>query len=295
MPSPLTEKEVNRLVQLLNEEQSDFLQNYLKQGKKSKWLEKLAHKKGVVLHPGISIDEVWQQLNDWELNEIVDGGYGNRPYKCECGKALRFCYVVHHRKEHKTYRLGETCLGNYTMMSAELIKDITDGFHKIDLERDGILLRYERGWELPGDYSGLPLTEELKTQIIIGLPLSSIQENRIEKMFKQKLIQIRRQKKWDRLAQMRNRQPTYVFHPEASNPPLSHADTEYITYEEVVARYMPNLNAIRESENKMTDLIMLRKWNKLQNMISDLKQGRNFDHTTFLSQMFELLYYLKLY
>lgn len=294
MPSPLTEKEVNRLVQLLNAEQLDFLQHYLKQSKKSKWLEKLARKKGVVLHPDTSIEDIWEKLNDWELKEILDGGYGNRPYKCECGMALRFCYIVHHRKENKTYRLGETCLGNYTMMSAELIKDITNGFHKIDLERDGILLRYEQGWELPNVYSGLPLTEELKTQIVIGLPLSSIQENRIEKMFRQKLIQIRRQKKWDRLAQMRGHQPSYVFHPVAASP-NSHSTNESITYEEAMSKYLQNLNAIRESEHKITDLLMLRKWNHLQSMMKALKQGGTFDESKFLSHMFELLYYLKLY
>ncbi len=293
MASPLTEKEVNRLVQLLNNEQSEFLQSYLKQSKKSKWLEKLAHKKGVVLHPDTSIDEAWDQLDDWELKEILDGGYGNRPYTCECGMALRFCYIVHHRKENKTYRLGETCLGNYTMMSAELIKDITNGFHKIDLERDGILLRYEQGWELPSVYGRLPLAEELKTQIVIGLPLSSIQESRIEKRFKQQLIKIREQNKWHRLAQMKGHHPTYTFQPVAS--PVSHSTIQSITYEEAMSKYQSNINAINESLPKITDLLMLRKYNHLQNMIKALQQGEHVDESKLLSHMFELLYYLKLY
>ncbi len=293
MASPLTEKEVNRLVQLLNDEQSEFLQSYLKQSKKSKWLEKLAHKKGVVLHPDTSIDEAWDQLDDWELKEILDGGYGNRPYKCECGMALRFCYIVHHRKENKTYRLGETCLGHYTMMSAELIKDITNGFHKIDLERDSILLRYKQGWELPSVYGRLPLAEELKTQIVIGLPLSSIQESRIEKRFKQQLIKIREQNKWHRLAQMKGHHPTYTFQPAAS--PVSHSTIGLITYEEAISKYQSNIDAIRQSSPKITDLLMLRKYNHLQNMFKALKQGELVDESKLLSHMFELLYYLKLY
>lgn len=294
MAAPLTEKEVNRLFQLLNDEQLGFLQNYLKQSKKSRWLEKLAHKKGVVLHPDIPIEDIWNKLNDWELKEVLDAGYGNRSYKCECGMPLRFCYIVHHRKENKTYRLGETCLGHYTMMSAELIKDITDGFHKIDLERDGILLRHEKGWELPSVYSLLPLAEEIKTQIVIGLPLSSIQENRIEKRFRQKLIQIRRQKNRERLAQLKKDQPTYVFHPGASSPPHS-GNESIITYDEIINAYMPNLMAIKKSEHLLTDLNMLRKWNNLQNMMKALEQGKPFDLSKFLSQMFELLYDLKLY
>lgn len=58
------------------------LQSYLKQSKKSKWLEKLAHKKGIALHSNVSIDEFWKKSNDSELKEVLDGGgYGNRPFK----------------------------------------------------------------------------------------------------------------------------------------------------------------------------------------------------------------------
>jgi hypothetical protein len=293
MPSPLTEKEVNRLFQLLDDNQLIFLQSYLKQSKKSKWLEKLAHKKGIVLHSNVSIDEVWEKLNDWELKEILDGGYGNRPYKCECGITLRYCYIVHHRKENKTYQLGETCLGNYTMMSAELIKDITNGFHKIDLERDEILIRYEQGWDLPTDYNELPLTEDLRTQIDIGLPFSAIQVNKIEKMFQHELLQVRRQKQQERLALLRKRQSTFVMSSGVSSYSQSRTDT--ITYEEVIARHLISLKQIREHEHRITYPEMLDKWENLQDMIKDLKRGANFDYSKFLAHMFELLYYLNLY
>ncbi|RCX19806.1 hypothetical protein DFP94_104261 [Fontibacillus phaseoli] len=293
MPSPLTEKEVNRLFQLLDDIQLNFLQIYLKQSKKSKWLEKLAYKKGIVLHSNISLDEIWEKLNDWELKEILDGGYGNRPYKCECGITLRYCYIVHHRKENKTYQLGETCLGNYTMMSAELIKDITNGFHKIDLERDEILIRYEQGWELPTDYNELHLIEDLKTQIDIGLPFSSIQVNKIEKMFQHELLQIRRQKERDRLAQLRKRQSTFDMSSGVYS--FSHSRIQSVTYEEVISQHLANLKQIREHENRITYPLMLEKWNNLQDMIKDLKRGEDFDYSKFLAQMFELLYYLNLY
>ncbi|MDY8025660.1 hypothetical protein [Paenibacillus polymyxa] len=293
MPSPLTEKEVNRLFQLLDDNQMNFLQSYLKQSKKSKWLEKLAHKKGIVLHSSTSVDDIWERLNDWELKEILDGGYGNRPYKCECGITLRYCYIVHHRKENKTYQLGETCLGNYTTMSAELIKDITNGFHKIDLERDEILLRHEQGWKLPPDYNGLILTEDLKIQINIGLPVSSIQENKIEKMFQQELLQIRKQKELARIAQLGKRQSTFTAHSNVSS--FSHSRSDYITYDELLSKHLPSLKQIREHEHRITYPVMLEKWNNVQDMIKALKRGENFNYSEFLSQMFELLYYLNLY
>lgn len=292
MASPLTEKEVNRLYQLLNDDQLNYLQNYLKQSKKSKWLEKLALKKGIVLHSDTSLDETWEKLNDWELKEILDGGYGNRPYKCECGKKLRFCYIVQHRKEKKTYQLGITCLENYTLMSPELIKDITDGFHKIDLERDEILKRYEQGWEVPPEYYGLNLTDDLNSQIDIGLPLSSLQVNKIERIFQKELLQIRRLRERDRRARLKQKQASYGFQSDDSS---SSSTNEYITYDEVISRHLDNLKLIKENEHRITNPVMLEKWNNMQDMLKYLKRGFNFDYSKFLAQMFELMYYLNLY
>jgi len=293
MPSPLTEMEVNRLSQLLNNEQLSFLQSYLKQSKKSKWLEKLAHKKGIVLHSNISIDEVWEKLNDWELTEILDGGYGKRSYQCECGVKLRFCYIVHHRKDNKTYQLGETCLGNYTMMSPELIKDISNGFHKIDLERDEILIRYEQGWQLPSDYTELPLPQEMNLQIELGLPLSLMQEQKIEKMFQRELWRMRQQRKRESIAE-RARQLTSFLDNYEESPP-SFPNTNSVTYDEVIEQHLDSLKRIREHEQKITNPEMMSKWTELQVMIKNLKRGEAINYSRFLSQMFELLYYLNLY
>lgn len=179
------------------------------------------------------------------------------------------------------------------MMSAELIKDITNGFHNIDLERDEILIRHEQCWDLPTDYNELNLTENLRTQIDIGLPLSSIQVNRIEKMFQHELFQVRRQRERDRIAQLRTRQSTFVNSSNVSS--YSHSRTETITYEEVIARHLTNLKQIREYEHRITYPVMLDKWDSVQDMIMDLKRGEDINYSKFLSQMFELLYYLDLY
>ncbi|UNK19784.1 hypothetical protein MNQ98_07060 [Paenibacillus sp. N3/727] len=39
-------------------------------------------------------------------------------------------------------------------------------------------------WKLPIDYPGLLFPEDLQNQIDVGLPLTSIQTNKIEQMFK---------------------------------------------------------------------------------------------------------------
>ncbi len=250
MPSPLVEKEVNRLYQLLNEAQISFLQDYIKQSKKSKWLERLARKKGIVLDKDQSAEDAWDKLNDWELKEILDGGYGNRPYKCECGMALRFCYIVRHRKENRTFRLGETCLGNYTLLSPDLIRDIINGFHKIDLERDEILNKFELGWTPPLDYASLSLPEDIQRQIDIGLPLSYLQTNRVENLFKPDLIRLRKQREQDNLAQLHARKAALTAR-KTSQPAPSAPSAELVTYEWMISRHGEHLTQIKDNEHRL--------------------------------------------
>ncbi|MFB9277980.1 hypothetical protein [Cohnella cellulosilytica] len=294
MPKPLTENEVNRLTKLLDDRKRTFLEDYVKQSKKSRWLEQLARKKGIVLQDNMSTTDIWSKINDWELKEILDGGYGERPYRCECGMPLRFCYVVHHRQENKTYRLGETCLTNYTMLSPDLIKDITNGFHTIDLERDNILLKFERGWAMPEHYDILPLPEFITQQIEVGLPLSTKQLDKIEQQFKQELQRRRREQEMARLARIREQRFKVASMPRhASGSPIE--SPEKITYEIVLSRHLDQLKQIRENEVKLNSPQMQTKWHNIQQMIKDLKGGLAFDYSKFLIQMFELLYHLGLY
>lgn len=177
MAELLSKERVEKLFQLLNEEQKDFLNQYCVQNKKSKWLETLANKKGIVIDNDMDLETIEQQIDDWILLDIQDGGFGNKPYKCECGAALRFQYIVHHKTENRTYKLGETCFGNYTKLSPEILKDIKNGLYKIDLERDEILLKFYRKDILPSTHydqiKGIP--ENIIKQIKVGLPLTDNQ------------------------------------------------------------------------------------------------------------------------
>lgn len=121
---PLPAKEVKAIMETLKEEQKLFIQDNYKQSKKSKWIEVLARNKGIVLHENMTFDAIIKTINDWIILDILDGGYGLRPYRCECGKVLRFQYIVHHQTKNRTYKLGETCFGNYTNLSPEILRDI---------------------------------------------------------------------------------------------------------------------------------------------------------------------------
>lgn len=291
MATLLNEKEVNRLYKLLTDDQMEFLNGYLKQSKKSKWLEKLAHRKGIVIHSQMPSKEIWEKLNDWELVEILDGGYGERPYKCECGMTLRYCFVVSHRDENKTYHLGETCLGNYTKLSPDLIKDITIGFHKIDLERDDILKKYQYGWKLPVYLKNFLLLAQLQAQIDVGLPLSDAQVFKIEKEYEKELQQIRREKQMGRIqwtSEQLNTSRTY-----SKDIPTKTIDR--INYNDLIIKHLDQLRVIREHERMITNPSKKMEWKSLQEMVLSLKRNEHFNYSKFLSQMFDLLYYLKLY
>jgi Fe2+ or Zn2+ uptake regulation protein len=174
---PLTEREVNDILNTLSPEQQEFLSAHLKQGKKSKWLEVLSQKKGIPLSEGMTEEEIEEQMESWVLKEVLDGGFGNKPFRCECGTPLRYQYIVYHTKEKKTYKLGVTCLENYTTLAPELISDIKKGFHTIDLERDELLTKYQ--WKQFFPIEKFLYIEDLPVDIVhqakIGLPLTDRQ------------------------------------------------------------------------------------------------------------------------
>lgn len=181
---PLTERKVNEIQNTLKPEQREFLSEHLNRSKKSKWLEVLSRKKGITLTDGMTQEKIEEELDSWVLKEVLDGGFGNRPYRCECGMPLRFQYIVLHTKEKKIYRLGETCLENYTNLSPVIISDIRKGFHTIDLERDEILIKYQNHQFFSLDkfrhIENLP--EEIVQQVKVGLPLLDRQIEKLHRL-----------------------------------------------------------------------------------------------------------------
>jgi hypothetical protein len=183
---PLTEERVREIMSKLKDEQRNFIQSTSKQSKKSKWLEILARRKGIVFSENLSLSQIIDTIDDWILQDVLDGGYGLRPYKCECGKPLRFQFIVHHTKEGKTYGLGETCFEHYTNLEPEILKDIKNGFYHIDLERDELLVKFEQGdlFNL-NPYLHLEVPEVIRKQVELELPLTDKQISIITKLLEE--------------------------------------------------------------------------------------------------------------
>ena len=177
---PLSKKQVHELSKLLTEEQYNFIEETIKQNRKSKWLEIMARHKGKVIDENMTLDQIIETINDWILIDILDGGYGQRPYKCECGTSIRYQYIVEHKKENKVHKLGSTCIQNYTGIPAFIIKDINTGFHHINLERDDILIKYKQKEFFDIKlYKHLDIKDDIKRQVGLKLPLSNRQIRKI--------------------------------------------------------------------------------------------------------------------
>lgn len=286
MTKPLTEKEVDTLYQLLTSDQKDFLDSYIKQNKKSKWLEVLSIKKGIVIEDLSKLDT----LDDWELLEILDSGYGKRSYKCECGMPLRNCYVVYHRKEGKTYHLGIKCFVNYTSLTQEIVNDILKGFHTINLERDEILTRFEQDWKLPSLYFKLELPEQIREQLNIGLPLSSNQMRLIERLLHDDLRKQRETAYFNNSISFTNsivyKSPTPQFKVKPKQ--------ETITYFDFLIRHLNELKEIREHEHEMALSTIKRRWQEVQEAVKSLRDGKEFDYQEFKDNLSYIQMYLRL-
>ena len=137
----LSKKHLEETMNLLTEEQKDYLENRLKIRRKSEWLQILATYKGVDITEDMNVDEIEDKIDDWILIDCLDGGFKQRPYKCDCGQPLRFQYIIQNKKEGEVRKLGENCFEKYLSLPASVIKDVKSGMYNIDLERDEILTK----------------------------------------------------------------------------------------------------------------------------------------------------------
>lgn len=197
----LTEEKVSQYMSLLNQAQREFLENHIKQSKKSKWLEVLAKRKGISIELVMDMEALDAKIADWVLVDVLDGGFGKRPYRCECGQRIRFQYIVFHKEKNEKLKLGSTCFENYTHLSKEIVKDIKAGLHSIDLERDEILIKFRQGersdFLLYGD---MEIPDLMQKQVALGLPLSQRQVNQLDQLWEQTLKERRRKAELQRRA-----------------------------------------------------------------------------------------------
>lgn len=182
----LTQKERDELFKNLDEQQRQFVNDYLKRGRRTVFANVLAKEKASAVD-GDSIEEVAQQ---WVFQDYIDAGPEwrvNQQLYCECGRPLRYQYIVQNLETGEIKKFGITHFEDHTGISPQLVKDIVKGIEHIDYEMDEVLIKVANGWSLAKEgISEIPASVEvpkdIEQQLANNIPLLARQVQRLKKL-----------------------------------------------------------------------------------------------------------------
>ena len=179
--SKVTNDELKQIYLSLTDEQKHVLDEHVRRGMKTRWLNAWAKKFGNVLTeeellcPEKAIESLEWILLDFEDNLIVDG-----TLRCECNRPLRYRYTIANKSTGEIFRLGAVHFEQHTGLSPDIISLIIKGQKEIDLEKDEILAKVKNGWKIPFSIPiGFNIPSDIKDQINVSLPLLERQEKRL--------------------------------------------------------------------------------------------------------------------
>ncbi len=179
MIKSLTNTQRDQLFQVLTNEQKEYLMDFLKRGKKTTFANVIARHKGRMIPEGASDEEVKMLLDDWILDDYIDAGAVSEEVKCECGRSLRYQYIVRHVKTGETHRFGINHFEEHTGLPASIVKEVVQGFSKIDYELDELLLKTDNGFPAYNFPEEMPLPKDIQQALELHLPLLDRQEKRL--------------------------------------------------------------------------------------------------------------------
>lgn len=161
----LTQKERGSLLNKATDKQKVFIKEYLKHGRRTVFSNVLAKGKASSVKDG----GVESAAKRWELIDYLDAGNDWQTQSqlfCECGRKLRYQYVVRNDKTGETKKFGITHFQDHTDIPPDLVKDIVKGIEKIDFEMDELLLKIADGWSLlAAGITGIPDSVEIPRDI----------------------------------------------------------------------------------------------------------------------------------
>lgn len=178
----LDKEERDELLNSLSLQQQEYLKNELKRSKKTAFANVLAKTKG--LNTSSDLD-LLNQIKSWELIEYIDAGKVTIDLKCECGRPLRYQYIVRNNITNETRKLGINHLVEHTKIPSHIAKEIVRGFSEIDYELDEILYKLKTKWQsnlaIP---PGIELTETIQHHLNLNLPLLDKQLSQVHRLIK---------------------------------------------------------------------------------------------------------------
>lgn len=171
----LSVKKRESILDTTTTEQKDYLNHVIKRGKKTVFANVMAKQKGFVLPENVASNNIEKLLNEWILEDYIDSGFVNPETPCECGRPLRYQYVVRHLTTNATLKFGITHFEEHMNLPSEIVSEVKKGFLQIDYELDELLQKVESGWSLEKNIGTLPgdfeLKDNFKQSLDIGIPL----------------------------------------------------------------------------------------------------------------------------
>jgi len=180
----LTNEEREELLSLLTEQQKTFIEEHVKRGKKTVFANQMAIDKGIILPDSASIEEMEMLLDEWILEDYIDNGFVNSETPCECGRPLRYQYIVKHKSTNEVRRFGINHFEEHTGIPSGLVSDIRKGFATIDYEMDELLIKIKQNWTIRDVLSDLPseivLPKDISDHLKNNVPLLERQIKRLK-------------------------------------------------------------------------------------------------------------------
>jgi hypothetical protein len=197
----LEKDERESLLSLLTETQRTFIKEHVKRSKKTVFANEMAKDKGMILPEGVSIEDLEPLLDEWILENYIDNGFVNPDTPCECGRPLRYQYIVKHKSTNEVRRFGITHFEEHTGIPAEIVNAIKKGFSVIDYEMDELLMKIREGWQLenislfiPSDFS---YPSDVQSHLDHDVPLLDRQVKKLKSQLNQFLMEQERNRRLD--------------------------------------------------------------------------------------------------
>jgi hypothetical protein len=185
----LTQEERDQILETLTLEQQEFLKERLKRGKKTAFARVMAISKGMSLPDHATDEEIQSIVLDWVLIDYIDSGFINPETRCDCGKPLRYQYIVQNTRTQEIRKFGINHLELHTGIDAETVKAIRKSWDAIDLELDEILVKIRTKWSLEGNKIYIPddltLPKDIQEHLDLQLPLLERQITRLLRLIKE--------------------------------------------------------------------------------------------------------------
>lgn len=141
----LSQSTRDEMLSALPTDQRNFLDSFLKRGKRTVFANVLAKEKA-----GDSI-QAEDFADQWEFLDYIDAGPQWRTESsvfCECGRQLRFQYMIKNNDTQELKKFGITHFEEHTGIPPHLALQIKKGMTSIDYELDEILVKIDEDWSL---------------------------------------------------------------------------------------------------------------------------------------------------